>query len=749
MHAWLARTCCGNRRRALLTVIGWVVLAFALAAVAPKAGTVQDNRGALDPPAAAESARAARLLHQAFPDQRGTPAIIVVHHAPALTAADLAEVRRVSAALSGPGRPAHVAGVVSLAAGPGGADATSATAAARADGLVSADGATTTILVSITGVDPADPGYGAVVDQIRAIAGTGHGATQIRVTGPAGIVRDTVKVFGHADVVLLLLTLALVLILLLVIYRSPVLALLPLAAVGVAIQITNAVGAMLAKAGLITFDANTGSIMTVLLFGVGADYGLFLIMRYREELGRAGDRQTAMAAALRRVGEAITSSAATIVLALLLATVPVMRHFGPFLALGVLVMLAVSLTFLPALVLLLGRATFWPARLTRSAAPSRLWSQVGAGATRRPVAVALAALVVLGACSAGLAEYRENYNFVTGFRAPTDSATGERLIAASFPAGVIAPTQVLITGDTPPAGRPDALATVARAVGGIAGVRSVAAPTPGRAGLVSADGHTARLQVVFDDDPYGRAALARVATIRSVATATLASTSLRADHALVGGESASALDRRAANRHDLLVFGPVMLALIALVLGLLLRSAVAPLLLLATTVLSVAAALGVMVLVALTIGHGAGVGERVTSYVFVFLVALGVDYNIFFMARLREEARVHGHVAGIRRAVTHTGGVISSAGVILAGTFTVLMTQPIDPLYQFGLAMGIGLLLDTFLIRGVLLPALLRLLGRAAWWPSDPASNAPVRDVPARSEPPAALPTPAADGTSP
>jgi RND superfamily putative drug exporter len=717
VFTWLARTLSGSRRRALLTVVGLIALTAILSVIAPKTADVEDNRDTLDPPASAESVHAQALLARAFPGQQGVPAIVVLRNPQGLTDIDLGQVQTITAALSGPDRPAGVQGAVSVASNP-----------EAASQLLSTDRTTTTILVPISGIDPADEAFGATVDKIREMAGTGTGSLQIRVTGPAGIIRDTVKVFSNADLVLMLVTMLLVLVLLLVIYRSPVLALLPLVTVGIAIELTNALGSLLAKAGVLSFDANTGSIMTVLLFGVGTDYCLFLISRYREELTKTPDRYEAMAAAMRRVGEATVSSAATVVLALLtllVASLPVLRHFGPFLALGVLVVLVVSMSLLPALLLLLNRVAFWPMRSAAKAPrPDSIWSRTASLTLRRPVAVLAGGLVLLAVLSAGLVGYRENYNIVAGFRAPTESAQGQEMIASSFPAGSLGPTDVLIgTGGPNAVEHLDAIDAVRHAIAAIPGVSSVDGPNPrtgagGNEQYLSADAQLVHLQVVYDDDPYGAAALRRTGELREAARAALARTDLQDGRILVGGPSAQALDRREANRHDLLLVAPIMLLLIALVLGVLLRSILAPLVLLASTVASVAAALGLTVTLLLTLGHGLGIGERVTVYVFLFLVALGVDYTIFLMTRLREEARTHGHVEGIRRAVVSTGGVISSAGVILAGTFTVLMTQPVDQLYQFGLAMGIGLLLDTFLIRGILIPAMLRLIGPRIWWPS-------------------------------
>ncbi len=719
-----------SRRAAILTVIAWLLAASLIPLLAPSLKSVEENANADSPPAAAASVAARDLLRTAFPDQQGTPAIVVLHDPGGLADADLAEVRRIADALTGPDKPPSVLGVVSIATAP----------AARSS-LLSPDGTTTTMLVPIGG-SPADDAFRQTVARVRELAGTGSGNLEIRVTGPAGIIADTYKVFAGANVVLLLVTVALMLAILLAIYRSPFLALLPLIAVGIAIEVTNGVGALLVQAGLFGVNAQAASIMTVLLFGVGTDYCLFIVARQREELTREPDARAALRRTMRRVAQTLASSAATVILALLtllLATLPALRGFGPFLALSVVVMLAAGLTLVPALLALLGRRAFWPARPV--VGPEREtgrspWQWVADRIARRPGVAIAGSLALLAVLTLGLTSYHESYNFIRGFRVATDSKRGQELLMAAFPAGSLAPTMVLLdAGGARIAQQLDTVERVTQAIAAIPGVANVSGPTrpggqPGGDPVALADGpgrqyrspddRVARLSVVYSDDPYAAPALDRTARVRAVAREAMRTTVPQGGRALVGGESAQNLDIRTALARDTRVIVPVILLLIGAVLALLLRSLVAPVYLIATIVASFFATLGLSTFVLLDLLGNDGIGNRVTIYIFVFLVALGVDYNIFIMGRVREETREHGLAAGTRRALTRTGGVITSAGLILAGTFAVLISQPIRELYQFGFAMAIGLLLDTFLVRGVLVPAIVLTLGRWNWWPSTP-----------------------------
>ncbi|MGA5224045.1 MMPL family transporter [Streptomyces koyangensis] len=710
----------GSKKRAAAVVAFWVLIAGLLAGVAPTLESVEDNASANLPPAASDSMKARDLIRAELPGQDAIPAIVVVRGegADAGTRAEEA-VERISTALSADSRPEQVTGVISTATTP--------RAAAE---LVSEDRDTQLVIVPMKG-SASDESFQDAVGEVRALAADRAGSAEVAVTGPAGIATDTVKVFSSGDKVMLLATILLVLFILLAIYRSPLMALVPLLAVGVAMRVAETTGAYLADAGLITVSSQTASIMTVLLFGVGTDYALIITARYREALLDEPDRPHAMQVAVRRTAESVLASASTIVLAmfaLLAAVSPALRGFGPYLALGVAVMALVAFTFLPALVLLLGKGVFWPGGVDKAAARSRgagVWHRVATLVARAPVRVASVVIALLVAMSAGLLGYQESFNTLSGFRTATESERGQRLVQEEFGPGESAPSTVVIRAAED--------------------LRTTSVPADVTAALTDADdvsrvderprfsedGRTAFYEVVLDHDPYSSEALDAIGPLTETARAATDAAGVQDATVLVGGETAQTADIRSALDRDTLIIVILVLVIVTAVLVLLLRSLLAPLYLVGTLILSFLATLGATTFFTLTVLGDEGLGNRVTAYIFVFLVALGVDYNIFIMSRFKQELRTLPPGKAISAALTRTGGVVSSAGLILAATFAVLMTQPIRELFQFGFAMAFGILLDTFVIRPLLVPALVRLLGDHALWPTRPAAlsepSAPAR----------------------
>lgn len=723
MYSRLAHGLLGSGKRAAAVVVFWVLVAGLLVGVAPALDSVEDNASANLPPAASDSMKARDLIRSELPDRRGaTPAVVVVRARGGSAPADARRaVVRITEALSGPDRPRHVAGVVSSATAPG------------ADGeLVSPDRHAQLVIVPVTG-NPSDASFQDSVARVRAIVSDRAGPAEAAVTGPAGIATDTVKVFSGGDKIMLLATVLLVLALLLAIYRSPLMALVPLIAVGVAMRVAEAAGALLADAGLITVSSQTASIMTVLLFGVGTDYALIITARYREALLDDPDRPRAMQTAVRRTAESVLASASTIVLAmfaLLTAVSPALHGFGPYLALGVAVMALVAFTFIPALVLLLGGSVFWPGGVRKAAERSRgaaVWHRVADLVARSPVRVAATVVALLAVMSAGLIGYQQSFNTLSGFRAATDSERGQRLIQEEFGPGEIAPTTLVVrsTDDLRPTPAPAGIAAALADHDGVARV----GPRP----RFSGDGRTVFYEVVLDKDPYGSRALDSIGPLKQSARTAADAAGVEGATVLAAGETAQNADIRAALDRDTTALVLLVLAIVTAVLILLLRSLLAPLYLVATLVLSFLATLGATTFVTVTVLGDDGIGNRVTAYIFIFLVALGVDYNIFIMSRFRQELRTAPPDKAIGAALTRTGGVVSSAGLILAATFAVLMTQPIRELFQFGFAMAFGILLDTFLIRPLLVPAVVRLLGGHALWPARPPRPEPPAVPPAGS----------------
>ncbi len=491
-------------------------------------------------------------------------------------------------------------------------------------------------------------------------------------------------------------------VLLLLTYRSPVLWLLPVLSAGVALTTAEAVIYLLAKHAGLTVNAQSAGILTVLVLGAGTDYALLLIARYSEELRRNDDRHQAMAIALHRASPAIIASAATVaigMLCLLAAQSNATRGLGPVAAIGIGVGLVAMITLLPALLVIFGRWLFWPIRpKAGSADPSSqgLWARAGNAIGRRPRTVWMVTVVVLGGLALGLTGLKaDGLTAKESFRTTPDSVVGEQVVAEHFPAGGGQPVVVI--------GKAQAAPQLAAALARTPGISSATRP-------VTKDG-LAYLEGTLTSAPDSQAAY------RTVDQARLAVHAIRGADAKVGGGTAITLDGERTATHDRNLIIPVVLVVVLLILGLLLRSIVAPLVLIGTVVLSLAAALGASALLFTHVLGFAGADASFPLYVFVFLVALGIDYNIFLMTRVREESAAHGTRRGALVGLAATGGVITSAGAVLAGTFAMLGTLPMVMFAEIGFAVALGVLLDTIVVRSVLVTALTLDIGRWMWWP--------------------------------
>ncbi len=541
------------------------------------------------------------------------------------------------------------------------------------------------------------------VKQMRSIAHANAGDLHAYVTGPGGYFADFANVFSGFDTTLLYITALIVVVILLLTYRSPVLWILPLTCVFVALTAAQAVIYLLARHAGLTVNGQTAFILTVLVFGAGTDYALLLTARYREELRRHADRHQAMAVALGRAGPAILASGSTVILSLLtllVAELASTKSLGPVMAIGVAVGLCAMLTLLPALLVIFGRWMFWPLRPTLgSAEPTErgLWARIGRRMARRPRMVWIVTAVVLAALALGLTGLKANgLQNKDGFRTHPESVTGDAVLARHFPAGAGDPVQVI--GNAAAAGQ------LQSALSGNAGVTGVTRP-------VVKDG-LAYLEGTLTSSSDSQASYRTIDRLRSRVHA------IQGADAKVGGGSAVNLDIQRATRHDRNLVVPLVLLVVMVILGLVLRAVVSPLLLAATVVLSFAAALGVSAQAFDHLFKFAGADPSLPLWTFVFLVALGTDYNIFLMTRVHEEARRHGTRPGALIGLAATGGVITSAGVVLAGTFAALGTLPLVFITELGFAVAFGVLLDTFVVRSVLVTALNLDVGRWIWWPS-------------------------------
>jgi putative drug exporter of the RND superfamily len=687
-----------GRRTKWVVVALWFVGVFALSPLASKLADVTNDETASFLPEDAESTQVQELLKERFPGGETTIGLLVYRREGGLTDADRAKIardaRRVDDAIPVT-QPAQVP--FSAAAPPG---------------LVSENGEAAYTVVTV----PLD--FDRVADwgkESRELVGDGGGGLEVYVTGDLGLWADFEEVFGEIDTTLLLATIVLVLVLLGAIYRAPLIAVIPILVVGLAYQVATGFIYLYAEAGN-TVNSNSTGILVVLMFGVGTDYCLLLLSRYREELHRVEDKHEAMARALRRAGPAILASGCTVIaamLVLLLADTGSTKGLGPVSAIGVASVLLAGLTLLPALLTVVGRRGFWPRKAAIAYRPEvdlaqrpGLWRRFGDRVLRRPGAALAATTALFGLFALGLLAYQEDYSIGGFFKKDVDSVTGFEVLEQSFPAGALGPTSILVQREGGSATEAD-VAAVRERVEGIDGVASVSAPQR------SEDETIAKIDVTFADDPYSEAALARVKTLRDRVSDLPGGAT-----ALVGAGSAVQQDFNDAAARDLRVIVPVALLVIAIILGILLQAIVAPLVLIATVLASFFGTLGLSIFFFIEIQGSAGVDASLPTFAFIFLVALGVDYTIFLMSRVREEARTHGTREGVLRALSATGPVITSAGVILAGTFAVLMTLPVTFAFNIGFMVAVGILLDTFIVRTIMVPAAVELLGDRVWWPS-------------------------------
>lgn len=683
-------TVAAGKRSKWVVLVLWLLVAGVAGPIGGKLSTVEKNEESAYLPASSESTQALRLQQQ-FPGGEVTPAIVVYRSAGGLTTADRARALRDRQAIM----RLHLRGT-------------------RAPLPLIPSRDRTALLLTV----PIVPGKDVqiLIDDVKAIreqVGEGTGGLDIKVTGAAGFSADAVGVFTDIDTKLLLATTALVILLLLLIYRSPVLWIIPLLALGFAETGSQAIAYGLARAGL-TVSGQTGGLLTVLVFGAGTDYALLLIARYREELRRHADTHEAMQYALHRAGPAILASGGTVTIALLCLLAAELNStsgLGPIGATGIIMALLSMLTALPALLLVFGRRVFWPAIPhygDRHDEGLSLFGRLARWIEPRPRPIWIGTALVLAVMALGLFRLDTGLNSLNGFRTTPDSILGQRELSRSFPAGSSASTYVFI--------RPASEGVKARAAA--LGTPGVAAVSPVRVG-----GAVARLDVTLSSPPYGSAAFDTITRLRARLRAAVGSA------ALVGGPSAQELDTRLASVRDARVIVPIVLLTVLVILGILLRAIVAPLVLVATVIGSFAASLGVSVVVFDRIFGFAGIDPSLPLLAFVFLVALGIDYNIFLMARVREEAEHWGTHRGVLAGLTVTGGVITSAGVVLAGTFSILGILPLVALTEIGFIVAFGVLLDTLVVRSILVPALTLDIASRIWWPSRLS-----REVPQPSE---------------
>jgi RND superfamily putative drug exporter len=677
----------GHKGKYVVFAVTFLLFAGVTAAFSGKFEGAQKNETASFLPGDAESVKALKAVEQ-YPGGEVAPAVIIYQRDSGLTGADKAAIGRDVTKLN-TSRPA----LVQPASPP----------------VFSRNGQAAIVVQDVRAPDQGDSqAFQDAVQAIRDKVSREQGGLTVKVTGGAGFSLDAIKIFGNINGTLLLATAGIVLILLIIIYRSPVFWMIPFFTVLLAEGASRGFGYLIAEAG-VTVNGQSGGILPVLVFGAGTDYALLLVSRYREELRRHEDKHDAMRVALRGAGPAILASGLTVIAALLtlsLAEVNGTAGLGPIGAMGVGLAMISMLTLLPAALTIFGRRAFWSPFFDTIPHVGQIgtdethgfWRRVGDRVARRPRAVWVTGTLVLVLLALNILSVDTGLTSNNSFRGEVESVQGQKLLAASFPAGASAPTDVIV----PDASKVQAVTDALKADTTL--VAQVSPPQVGPPGT--------RLAVTLKPDPYSTTALDAVPALRREVKQAGGSS------VLVGGATAQEHDLRTAATRDNRVILPIALVVVFLILAVLLRALLAPALLVLSVIVSFGAALGTGIFFFNNVFGFPGIDPSLPLLSFVFLVALGIDYNIFLMARVREETFRHGTHEGMLRGLAVTGAVITGAGIVLAGTFATLAVLPLVFLTEIGFIIAFGVLLDTFVVRSILVPALGLDIGKQIWWPS-------------------------------
>ena len=663
-----------SRRGAWVSLITGLLVMVALFGAFSGAEAPARNAQA---PVSSESAKAAELLDK-FPGAEQQSVLVVATRANGgeLTGADTEALQKL------------------------GLELVDAESTARAPEPMLSDDGEAAVLVTPIDVGKSNAETAVEIEALRAqLADHTPSGLQVLVTGGPAFGADVAASFEGADFTLLLVTILIVAILLIVTYRSPVLWLIPLIVVALA---DGLAGRMTAAAGSLWGLQFDSGIISVLVFGAGTNYALLLISRYREELGKHENHRSALSAAWRRTAPAILASNITVVLALLtlvLAVIPGTHGLGISSAIGLLIALAAVLLVLPPALAVCGRGIFWPfvPRPGDQKPQGRTWRAIATGVVGRPIRSLVVGLVLLATMAAGLFGTSLGLDQIEKFRVQSESAAGLEVLSAHFAPGEAQP--ILIVTDSDATG---AVVTATRDIEGVVRAHPVG---------TTDDGTLTKIMVTSEYLPSSQQSLDQIGELRDAVHA------VPGANALVGGAVATDLDARDGNQRDLLLLAPLVLAISFVVLVLLLRSIVAPVLMLAINCASAIAAIGAGAWLSRVVLGQDALDLQVPLLSFLFLVALGIDYTIFLAHRARAEAVTRGTGPGMIEAVAHTGGVITSAGIVLAGVFAALGVLPLVTLGQLGLIVGVGVLIDTLLVRVVIVPAVFSLTGDRIWWP--------------------------------
>lgn len=692
----------------------WLVAVVLMSMLAPSAKEYEGNSKEGSVKGDTPSEIAAQVLKEEYPSNEGLTALLVFHRDSKITGQDREKITELSEWLASDQKPEYISSALPYHEFP----------ASVQDQMFSEDG--TTLLFNLSLQADLDSGLAnETMEKIRekANAISIDDGMQFEITGPAGISADTISLFRNADFVLMLATIVLIFIILIIIYRSPLLAITPLIIAGIVYGVVDRVLGLAGKNEWFAVDSSAVSIMLVLLFAVLTDYSLFVFSRYREELRKQASKYSSMEEAMHHVSEPITFSGGTVFLAMLTLFVTVFEpynHFAPVFSVAVVVILLAGLTLIPSIFALMGRKAFWPfvPKVEKDAKHKvGVWSRISKQVMKRPALLAASLLIVLLIGAINFTSVKYSFNLLNSFPEDISSRQGFELLGEHYPVGQLAPLTVILQSDKEIEVNEAFLQNMNDLKKGLErekGISSVTTMIPNDVhelprNFLADSKKAVRLQVVLADNPYEQRALDTVQKLRNSEKELVKNSGFSiTDYELqYAGQTAQQLDVKQMNERDMIILFSLVTVLLTVILGFQTKAVLMPILMMFTILLSYFASLGFGWWIFKHLMGFEAISYRLPVYTFVFMVALGIDYNIMLVSRIREEARTHPWKEAVGRGVALTGGVISSAGLILAATFAVLMTQPLQELFLFGFTMALGILLDTFLIRGIFLPSIL------------------------------------------
>ena len=702
----------GSQKGSKGIVAIWIVAAMLLGWLAPSASDYATSVNESGLPEDSVSLKADEKIQEYFPEDKGTPALLVFNKKGEFTEADFAIIDQVSKKLT----EAELKGVKAVV------PFHQMPPQAKASFLSENN---TTLILPVSLKENLE--RSTINDNIKKIGQLakkelkGQEEVKLAITGPAGIVADMIGIFARADIVLLLGTVGLIFILLILIYRSPLLALVPLLGAGLVYEVVNKSIGLFGSAGM-EIETQSTSIMSILLFAALTDYSLFIVARFKEELKKVENKYIAMKRAMEEVTEPILFSGGTVLAAMLVLFAAIYepyRNFAPVFSIALVLILLGGLTLLPALYVLFGRKAFWPSLPKvddQAPAKAAIWSRLGNMVVKNPVKSGVFVIIPLVAIALNTLNITYSFNLIKSFPDDIQSRQGYEILEQNFSPGELAPTTLIVESEGE-LGKEELQALRGELLE-IDGVEQVNHDFAMQAdSYFSDDRNAAKLEIVFAGNPYDQKTFNQLNELQNQGEELKKAAGLEGANFYYAGETAKQAEIRDVNDRDTWVVVLLTTVVIMVLLGMQTKSLVAPIYIMATIILSYFTALGAGFFIFDQFFGYSEISYRIPLYTFIFLVALGVDYNIMLISRIKEEARNQPIKEAISLGLSHTGGVISSAGVILAATFAVLITQPIMELFMFGFTVAIGVLIDTFLIRTILVPAIMVKLGKYSLWP--------------------------------